>query len=275
MDKNFVFAIDCDEVLRKTLDAMVKLYNEHFHDNKTRDDVKDFICENSFPEIEPKTGVTASHWFFQEHSTEMFLETEPFPNIKEDIERLRKYGKVVVVTYQKSYKNKIDTLTWLERQGIECDGICFLKQKSLLNADYLVDDNDWNFRYCGAKHAIVVNAPYNLNVPDDEILQSSAFINTVDRVDTLHEFVDKFERAVQDIEEVEKEYRTDIDYKLKSQVPYYDSTVYHKQRYFGQTGDHVRIVNTYINGLNSYVTLDLCRTWGSISVKAKDLKKYI
>lgn len=275
MDKNFVFAIDCDEVLRQTLDAMVDLYNKHFNGNKTRDDVKDFVCENSFPDIQPATGMTASQWFFQEHSKELFFETKPFPDIKEDIERLRKYGRVLIITYQKSYVNKIDTLRWLEAQGIECDGICFVKDKALVNADYLVDDNDWNFRCSGVKNAIVVNAPYNKDVPDDQILQSSAFINTVNRVDSLHEFVDKFERAVQDIEEVEKEYRTDISYKLKSQVPYYDSTVYHKQRYFGQTGDHVKIVNTYIGGLNSYVTLDLCRAWGSISVKAKDLKKYI
>lgn len=275
MVDNLVFAIDCDEVLRPTLDGMVRLYNEHFNANITRDDVKDFICEKSFPDIEPLTGVSASEWFFQVHGEELFLEADAYPNVKEDIERLRKYGRVIILTYQRTYDNKIQTLKWLEKQGIECDGICFLKDKALLNSDYLIDDNDWNFRCCGAKHAIVVNAPYNLNVSNDEISRGSAFISTVDRVDTLHEFVDKFERAVLDLEEIEKTYRTGVEYKLKSQVPYYDSTVYHKQRYFGQTGDHVKIVNTYVSGLKSFVTLDLCRSWGGISVEAKDLKKYI
>lgn len=275
MDRDFVFAIDCDEVLRKTLDAMVKVYNEHFKANLTRDDVKSFVCEESFPEIEESTGVTASHWFFQEHGTEMFLETEPYPNIKEDINTLRKYGKVVIVTYQKSYQNKLDTLMWLERQGIECDGICFLKQKGLVNADYLIDDNDWNFRLSGVKHAIVVNAPYNLDVPDKQIKNSSAFIRTVDRVENLHEFVTKFEQAENDLIWVRNNYMMGVGYTLRSPVPYKDSSIYHKERNFGQAGDKVEISNTFISGMKAYVNLNLVNSWGGITVEAKKLVEYL
>ena len=191
MEYNYVFAIDCDEVLRKTLDRMVELYNKHFNDNKTRDDVKDFKCENSFPRIEEVTGMTASRWFFQEHSTELFLNTEPFPHIKEDIDTLRKYGKVIVVTYQRSYKNKIETLLWLEKNGIECDGVCFLKDKTLLHADFLMDDNDWNFIGSHVKHGVLIDAPYN---KDKNIvsLHSQSHCDSMERAHSLHDFVENF-----------------------------------------------------------------------------------
>lgn len=191
MEYNFVFAIDCDEVLRKTLDRMISLYNEHFNGNKTRDDVKDFKCEKSFPEIEAATGVTASKWFFQEHSTELFLNTEPFPNIKEDIDTLRQFGKVIILTYQKSYQNKIETLQWLEKQGIECDGVCFLKDKTLLHADFLIDDNDWNFIGSHVKHGILIDAPYNKDKNIVE-LHSRSNCESIERRHNLHDFVELF-----------------------------------------------------------------------------------
>lgn len=270
-----MFAIDCDEVMRQTLDAMVTLYNKHFNGNKTRDDVKDFVCERSFPDIQPATGMTAGQWFFQEHSKELFLETNPFPHVKEDIDRLRKYGKVVIVTYQKSYLNKLDTLKWLEFQGIECDGICFLKDKTLFQADYLVDDNDWNFRGNNVKHAVVVNAPYNENVSDEEISKSSPHIKTINRVNSLHEFVDRFEEAVQELDYIKNNNVLYVERTLKKQIPYRDSTIYAKEHVFGHVGDKVKIVNTYVEGLKAYVTLNYCNTWGGISLEAKNLGEYL
>ena len=191
MEYNYVFAIDCDEVLRKTLDRMVELYNNHFNDNKTREDVKDFKVENSFPRIEEVTGMTASSWFFQEHSTDLFLNIEPFPYVKEDIETIRKYGKVIIITYQKSYKNKVETLLWLEKNGIECDGVCFLKDKTLLHADFLIDDNDWNFIGSHVKHGVLIDAPYN---EDKNIvsLHSQSHCESMERAHSLHDFVENF-----------------------------------------------------------------------------------
>ena len=189
---DYVFAIDCDEVLRQTLDKMLDLYNEHFEGKKTRDDVIDFKAEMSFPEIEAQTGMTASQWFFQEHSTDLFLNTEAFPHIKEDIDTLRKYGKVIVLTYQKSYQNKIETLLWLEKNNIECDGVCFLKDKTLLQADYLIDDNDWNFIGTNVKHGILIDAPYNTNTNVAELIRKGN-AETITRAANLHEFVTEFE----------------------------------------------------------------------------------
>jgi 5'(3')-deoxyribonucleotidase len=270
MDNQPIFAIDCDEVLRRTLDKMVELYNKHFGANKTVEDVKDFKTEISFPEIEEVTGKTASQWFFQEHSTELFLETEPYPHIKEDIDRLRKYGKVVILTYQKSYQNKMETLLWLEKQGIECDGICFLKDKTLLCADYLVDDNDWNFLNSRVQHGILVTAPYNKDKVETDVLTNSN-MHTITRVSSLHEFVDAYVNAQKSIEEAKKIY-TKKQYTLTSSIPY----DYHGETlYFSRVDEKVFIGNYFILGVNACARIQLVGSWPDCIVKVEDLNKYL
>lgn len=187
MDKKITFAIDCDEVLRALLDSMVSLYNEKFNDNLKYDDITDFIVDKSFPRIKSETGMTGSQWFFQKHSTELFLNSEALPKIKEAIDILKQYGEVIIVTYQKSYKNKLETLQWLEKQGIIPDGICFLKDKTLLHCDYFVDDNDWNFVNCNCKTGILIDAPYNKNVSVEDLFEKTN-CDKMYRFKSLYEF---------------------------------------------------------------------------------------
>jgi len=195
MKENLVFAIDVDGVLRNNLSTMVELYNKNFDDNKTVDDVTDFMTEVSFPKIEELTGQTASSWFFQKHSKELFEEAESFPHIKEDIETLQKYGKVIVVTYQKSFLNKRQTLDWLEKEGINPDGLCFLKNKTMVQSDYFIDDNDWNFINANADCGVLINAPYNKNV-NLSILKEKSNCFEIKRFNSLHDFVKYFVKKV-------------------------------------------------------------------------------
>ena len=138
--------------------------------------------------------MTASQWFFQEHSDELFAHSGAFPRIKKNIETLKQYGDVIIVTYQKSYKNKIDTLEWLEKHGIAPDGICFLKNKSVLHCDIFVDDNDWNFFGCNAEIGILINAPYNTEIDIQELLKKSN-CKQIYRFPSLDSFVKWFVAA--------------------------------------------------------------------------------
>ena len=194
MENKFTFAIDVDEVLRSLLKNMVDLYNENFGENMTVDDVKDFVVENSFPKIYEVTGISPSKWFFQDHGEELFVRGEAFPNIKRDLDILRQYGDVIIVTYQKSYQNKIDTLKWLEEHGIVPDGVCFLKDKTLLHTDFVVDDNDWNLIGSNAKFGILIDAPYNKNVDLEELWEKSN-CEKIWRCSSLHDFVEKFDKV--------------------------------------------------------------------------------
>lgn len=193
MKNKITFAIDCDEVLRSLLSNMISLYNKEFNTNLAYDDVKDFVVDNSFPEIQIKTGETASHWFFQRHSTELFLESEILPKVKEAIEILSKYGEVIIVTYQKSYKNKIETLQWLEKNNIFPNGICFLKDKTLIHSTYFIDDNDWNLVGCNATYGILITAPYNKEININE-LHKKTNCKSLERFDSLYDFAINFEK---------------------------------------------------------------------------------
>ena len=186
-NKEYTFAIDCDEVLRSLLKNMVSLYNREFNDNMSVNDIKDFMVDVSFPRIKERTGESASKWFFQDHSTQLFKESEALPKIKQAINILKKYGRVIIVTYQKTYQNKTETLQWLETNGIEPDGICFLKDKTLLHCDFLIDDNDWNFLGCNCENGILITAPYNKNISIEELMEKNNCKNMY-RFDSLYNF---------------------------------------------------------------------------------------
>ncbi len=206
-----IFAIDVDEVLRALLGNMVSLYNDAFGENLQYDDVKEFKVEKSFPKIQESTGMTASHWFFQEHSEELFAKSAAFPMIKQDIETLQKYGDVIIITYQKSYQNKIDTLNWLEKHGIVPDGICFLKDKTLLHTDFLIDDNDYNFIGCNAKTGVLITAPYNKDIMMWDLFERSN-CERMYRCNSFHEFVEIFEHNEREEERLKNDYRTPVTF---------------------------------------------------------------
>lgn len=189
--KKITFAIDCDEVLRSLLTNMVSLYNKEFNENMTYDDVKDFVVDISFPKIEEVTGITASKWFFQDHSRELFIESDALPKVQEAIEILKNFGEVIVVTYQKTYKNKIECLNWLEEHNIFPDGVCFLKNKTLIHTDFFIDDNDWNFIGCNATWGILIDAPYNKSIDINELTQKSNCM-IIHRFSSLYDFAKDF-----------------------------------------------------------------------------------
>lgn len=206
-----IFAIDVDEVLRSLLKSMVSLYNESFGENLAVDDIKDFVVENSFPKIKEVTGISPSKWFFQDHGEELFVKSEAFPGIKQDIETLQKYGDVIIVTYQKSYRNKIDTLNWLEKHGIVPDGICFLKDKTILRCDVFIDDNDWNLIGCNAETGVLITAPYNKDIQLWDLFEKTN-CKKMYRCDSLHQFVEIYEHNQREEERLKNDYRTPVTF---------------------------------------------------------------
>lgn len=191
MEKKLTIAIDVDGVLRDNLGEMVNIYNKEFNDTKKVEDITEFKTEISFPRIFEESGITSSQWFFQDHSKELFVDAKPFANAANDIKRLQKYGKVIIVTYQKSYLNKHQTLEWLENNGIEPDGVCFLRDKTQLHADIFIDDNPYNFIGCNCKYGFLVTAPYNKNENLKSLLETSN-CKKIYRCNSFHSFCENF-----------------------------------------------------------------------------------
>ena len=162
--KDLIFGIDCDGVLRDSLKDMVRLYNTEIGDDMKISDVTNFNVDISFPRIYPETGIPATEWFFDCHSEELFLNSKPIKGVQWAMKILKQYGKVVIVTYQRSCENKLHTIEWLCRNKLMCDDVCFLKDKGLFKCDYFIDDNLDNFRDSYTKNAVLITAPYNKNI---------------------------------------------------------------------------------------------------------------
>ncbi len=190
--KRPTIAIDVDGVLRDNLGIMVDMYNKAFGTNMKESDVKEFKTELSFPLIEERLGIKASDYFFRAKAEEVFLIAPAYPYVAEDIKRLQEVADVIIITYQKDYKNKKFTLEWLENNGIEPNGICFLRDKTVVHCDALIDDNYWNFFGTNVGTSVLVTQPYNEATDLNELLLKTKNSKKVLRVSNLHEFTEKY-----------------------------------------------------------------------------------
>lgn len=186
--KRPVIAVDVDGVLRNNLSIMVDMYNKECGVNLHPEDVKEFLVDVSFPLIKEKLGVDASDYFFKQHAKELFLDAPSYWHAAYDINRLKSAADVIIVTYQKGYLNKKYTLEWLDNYGIEPNGICFLKDKTLVHCDALVDDNDWNFLGTHVSTSVLVTRPYNENLDLGELITKTNSKQII-RVDNFSDFV--------------------------------------------------------------------------------------
>lgn len=184
-----VFGIDIDGVIRDLVPSMLSVYNENFNENLGICDVKVYDVDTQFPRILKETGMSASSWFFERNGHAVFFESDPIGNPSDIVNRLRKYGKVVIISYQKSFSNKVDTLEWLNKNGIEYDGICFLKDKSIVDVDYLIDDNPDYLVGSNCMNSVLITAPYNEGFCFDGKETHRKF----SRFESLEEFVKCFE----------------------------------------------------------------------------------
>ena len=194
MEKEYIFGIDVDCVLRDILPKMVKLYNDEFGTSMQVEDIYEFKVEKPFYLIKEKLGIEASVWFFEQHAEDIFKNSKVCNKAKEAVDILSKYGKIIIITYQKSILNKKYTLEWLEENEIKYDGISFIKDKSIINCDYFIDDNDWNFTNCNATMGILITQPYNKNINVNE-LKEKTNCELIHRCADLFNFASEFEAA--------------------------------------------------------------------------------
>lgn len=158
--------IDVDGVIRDMFDNMCHIYNDTFGENINISDIYDYDVDKVFKKIREKLRISAAEFFFDIHAKYLFLDSKPYQGVKETIERLIDNNyRVVIATWQYTLKNKQYTLDFLDRYNIPYDSICFTKDKWLINADWLIDDNP-EFILDKREKAknILINMPYNKNV---------------------------------------------------------------------------------------------------------------
>lgn len=178
-----IFKIDIDGVLRNLLASICKVYNEEFDTNVKPENIKDYKVDIAFPLVKERLGISAVKFFFDDNGHKIFLKAPKLKNVSTAINKLHEAGhRIIIVSYQRSHQNKIDTLEWLKRNSIYYDDICFTDHKYLVHSDYLIDDNleflDAQYNYDVNVNCICIKAPYNDN---DRYLQwpsLSDFVNS-------------------------------------------------------------------------------------------------
>lgn len=103
----------------------------------------------------------------------MFRDMAPMDDCSEALWRLSDAGvwiRIVTHRLYTSWGHRLavsDTVEWLDRQRIPYRDICFLADKSVINADAHIDDAPHNIEAIteSGGHAIVFDQPYNAHVP--------------------------------------------------------------------------------------------------------------
>lgn len=172
--------IDIDGVLRNILLEMCAIYNLDFNTTVLPEDIEEYNVDISFPLIKNIKGYSAVDYFFNKHGKTIFSGSLSFKGCSEAINMLHDLGyRVIIVSYQKTLQNKIDTLNWLENNNIFYNDICFTNDKSIVDGDIMIDDNPEFLGQitCDECRKILIDAPYNKKCTKYE------------RFNSLHDFV--------------------------------------------------------------------------------------
>lgn len=158
-----IIKVDVDGVIRNMFDNMCKVYNNCFNEHMTVEDIFDYDVDIVFPRIREQIGISAADYFFKLYAYDLFLESKPYDGVKEALEKLRKEGhKVVIVTWQYTLDNKMNTLKFLFNNEIPYDDICFTRDKWMIQADWIIDDNpEFLLDEREKSKKIMINMPYN------------------------------------------------------------------------------------------------------------------
>ena len=152
-------AIDMDEVMADTMGHYLKLYNRDFDQNLK---VEDLHGRRVFDVIDPAHADRALEYFHQE---EFFANIGLMPDSQEVIADLCQRYEVFVTTAAMdvpcSFTPKFE---WLQQHFpfLPTSRIVFCGDKSIIKADYLIDDSVRHFeRFSG--EGILYTAPHNVH----------------------------------------------------------------------------------------------------------------
>ena len=153
-------AIDMDETIADALGKHITLYNEAFGSSFGKQDCIGRGLEGVIP---------AEHWEAVEAivmGTDFFADLDVFPDAQDVIRDLLDRYEVYITTSAMEVPNSfMAKFRWLEKHFpfIRPSHIVFCGDKSILAADYLIDDSARHFkRFRG--EGILFSAPHNRNV---------------------------------------------------------------------------------------------------------------
>jgi 5'(3')-deoxyribonucleotidase len=153
-----IIAIDMDEVIADTIGHYLKRYNAEFCQNLTP---ADFYGRRVFEAIDPR-HVERCREYFEEAS--FFADIPVMPGAQEVVRELTDQYEVFITTAAMEVPSSFAAkFNWLQRHFpfIPTSHIVFCGDKSILAADYMIDDNVRHFRRFRGE-GIIYTAPHNV-----------------------------------------------------------------------------------------------------------------
>lgn len=170
--------IDIDNTIRNIEIRMLAVYNSTFNESLTVNDIKYYDVNMSFPKCD-----NAQHFFFNSGWTDyIFNSGIPMNGAIEGLELLKELGhEIIIVSYQPNIHHQQITLDWLKKYHIPYDAVVFVNKedKTLVNADYIIDDNP-KFLDADPAKKVCIDWAYNRHKEYDY------------RVKSIYEFVTKY-----------------------------------------------------------------------------------
>jgi len=153
-------AIDMDEVIADFHPKMVATFNHHFSLKLTHSELNLFSLAAEKPEMLREIFTLVSE------DSDFFGDLEVIEDSQRVIAELGKRYEIFITTAAMQVPTSFNAkFRWLNTHfpSIKPSNIVFCGNKSIINADYMIDDNAENFSgFCG--EGILYSAPHNLQV---------------------------------------------------------------------------------------------------------------
>lgn len=152
-------AVDMDEVIADFNKKFIKSFNEHFEMSISPTDLQGFSAQKRWPELAHDIDCMIG-------DVDFFSDLPVMAGSQDVLQRMAKKHEIFITTaameFPLSFTAKFE---WLKQHFpfISPMNIVFCGSKSILNADYLIDDNSRHFQaFCG--EGILFSAPHNIHV---------------------------------------------------------------------------------------------------------------
>ncbi len=152
-------AIDMDEVIADFHPKLVELWNQHFAEQLTTEELNLFDLQQHDPK-------KLADIFRLVDEIDFFADLPVIADSQQVIARLSEHYEIFITTAAMLLPSSFHAkYNWMRRHfpTIQPDHIVFCGNKSIINADYMIDDNAVNFvNFCG--EGLLFTAPHNRHV---------------------------------------------------------------------------------------------------------------
>lgn len=150
-------AVDMDEVIADFNAKFITTFNAHFDERLTLDDLRGKSFLHCRPELQQGIMQMLSE-------NDFFADLPVIPDSQEILSRMCERHEIYIATAAMEFPPCFNAkFSWLRKNFpfISPANIVFCGSKSIINADYLIDDNSHHFSTFGGE-GLLFSAPHNI-----------------------------------------------------------------------------------------------------------------